>query len=171
MTVNHACHLNIEALSELSELIKSLPAKYYTAQLSNYCGPVGTQVRHIIEFYRGFLQGLELGTINYDARPRNLNLETSPEEALEQIGMICRHLALLDDDYEALDFQASAGPSQTLSTTSNLLRELLFLQNHTVHHKAIISLLLEPAGVKMPKTFGLALATKVHLQSEEALSD
>lgn len=169
MTVHHACHLNIEALTELSELIKALPAKYYTAHLSGYCGPVGTQVRHVIEFYWGFLQGLELGSINYDDRPRNLNLETSPEEALEQVGMICRHLALLDDQYEALDFQACGGPDLTLSTTSNLLRELLFLQNHTAHHKAIITLLLEPAGVKMPSSFGQALATRVYQQSVEAL--
>ncbi|MET4692776.1 hypothetical protein [Endozoicomonas lisbonensis] len=170
MTVHRACQLNIETLTELSELLKQLPDKYFMARLSDYCGPVGTQIRHIIEFYKGFLHGLELGTVNYDDRPRNPSLETSCDEALEQIGIICRHLALLDDQYEALDFQACGGSNQTLSTTSNMHRELLFLHNHTAHHKAIISLLLEPTGFKMPDAFGLALATRV-FQQDKALAD
>ena len=167
MTVHRACQLNIETLTELSELLKQLPDKYFMARLSGYCGPVGTQIRHIIEFYKGFLQGLELGTVNYDDRPRNPDLETSCDKALEQIGIICRHLALLDDQYEALDFQACGGTDQTLSTTSNMHRELLFLHNHTAHHKAIITLLLEPTGFKMPDAFGLALATRVFQQNKD----
>ncbi|AMO54799.1 hypothetical protein GZ77_19500 [Endozoicomonas montiporae] len=171
MIIHHACQLNIEALTELSGLLQKLPDNYYTQPLSKYCGPVGTQIRHVIEFYKGFLQGLELGSINYDDRPRSPLIETSSKAALDQIGMICRHLELLDDRYEALDFQACGGHDKTLSTTSNLHRELLFLQNHTAHHKAIITLLLEPTGFELPESFGLALATRVYAQKQKALSD
>ena len=171
MTVHHACQLNIEALTELSDLLQQLPDNHYTTAFSNYCGPVGTQIRHVIEFYKGFLQGLELGSINYDDRPRSPLPETSREAAQEQIGMICRHLALLDDRFEAVDFQACGGEEQVLSTTSNLHRELLFLQNHTAHHKAIITLLLEPTGFEMPETFGQALATRVYRKKVKMLSD
>ncbi|UYM17837.1 DinB family protein [Endozoicomonas euniceicola] len=170
MTVHRICQLNIEALTELSELLKQIPDEFFTARLSEYCGPVGSQIRHIIEFYKGFLQGLDLGSINYDNRPRNSSLETSCDEALGQIDMICHHLALLDDQYEALDFQACGGADQTISTTSNMHRELLFLHNHTDHHKAIITLLLEPTGFKLPDNFGLALATRVY-QQNKALPD
>lgn len=169
MTLHHVCKLNVEALTELETLVKHLPEKYYTEQLSKTCAPIGTHVRHVIEFYRGFLQGLELGSINYDNRQRCIRTETAPEKALKQIAMICRHLTLLDNHYGELSFSACGGPDLVISTSSNVQRELLFLQNHTAHHKAIIALLLEQTNVHLPDEFGIAIATRVEHLKEKAL--
>lgn len=171
MTLHHVCKLNVEALIELETLLKRLPEQYYTAPLSKACAPVGTHVRHVIEFYRVFLQGLELGLINYDDRQRCIALETKPAEALEQIAMICRHLTLLDSQYNALQILACGGHNSVISTSSNIQRELLFLQNHTAHHKAIIGLLLEQTNVHLPEEFGMAISTRVQQQKERALPD
>lgn len=164
MSLHHICQLNISELDELGALIRKLSTAQYTRHLSIHCNPVGAQVRHVIEFYQCFLQGLELGTLNYDNRPRDPDLETSPQKALEQLELICRQLSLMGNDFEALNFRACGGSGYYIATTSNIKRELLFLQSHTSHHKAIISLLLEQADIKVPKEFGYALATRAYRQ-------
>ena len=169
--LDDACRLNIEALSELSALILQIPASYYCTEASRYCGPVGAQVRHVIEFYQGFIHGLEQGNINYDTRSRQVELASSPTQAREAIQGICNHLEELEDRFETIRFQASGANDQWFDTTSNLQREMLFLLDHTAHHKAIISLLLEPMGIEMPDGFGLALATKQYQQNRETLPD
>ena len=171
MLLHQICQLNISELNELEALIRKLPIEQYTRHLSTTCSPVGAQVRHVIEFYQCFLQGLEPGTLDYDNRPRNPDLETSPQKALEQLKMIRRKLDFLDNDVEVLNFKACGGPDYFFTTTSNIERELLFLQSHTSHHKAIISLLLEQTDIRLPKEFGYALATKVYKQGTKTSTD
>ena len=47
----------------------------------------------------------------------------------------------------------------------------LFLQSHTSHHKAIISLLLEQTDIKAPEEFGYALSTKAYRQKHKIPAD
>ncbi|MGH9328927.1 MAG: hypothetical protein ACRD09_00665, partial [Vicinamibacterales bacterium] len=42
---------------------------------------------------------------------------------------------------------------------STVKRELAFLLSHTVHHNAIIALLLEQAGIAAPHRFGVAASS------------
>jgi uncharacterized damage-inducible protein DinB len=42
---------------------------------------------------------------------------------------------------------------------STLAREVLFVISHTVHHQALIAVLLAAAGRTVPDTFGLAPST------------
>ena len=58
--------------------------------------------------------------------------------------------------YEIIDEQ-SQGPVQT-----NLQRELLFLQSHTVHHYAIIGAMTRAFGNHTDDEFGVAIATRTH---------
>jgi uncharacterized damage-inducible protein DinB len=44
-------------------------------------------------------------------------------------------------------------------------RELQFLASHTVHHFALVALLLRLAGVSVPDGFGVATATARHREA------
>ena len=164
MSLQLARQFNFNELEELEVLVRKLPATHYVQPFSKNCSPVGSHIRHIIEFYQSFLLGLELGTVNYDERPRDPELEASPGKALEQLAVIKRQLCLLDNDSRPLSLTACSGSETSITTISNTERELLFLQSHTSHHKAIISLLLEQTDIRLPEEFGYALSTRVYLQ-------
>ncbi len=52
-----------------------------------------------------------------------------------------------------------------VETDSTLERELAMLASHTVHHYAIVALLLRIKGVVVPETFGVAPSTQRHIAS------
>ena len=45
------------------------------------------------------------------------------------------------------------------AVTTSLARELVFALQHTIHHQAIIAVLLQQVGVQTPARFGYAPAT------------
>src|SRR5215470_8372334 len=52
---------------------------------------VGSHLRHVLEFYECFLDGLESGRVDYDSRRRNEAIERSRHSALASIrSIICR---------------------------------------------------------------------------------
>ena len=46
-----------------------------------------------------------------------------------------------------------------IAVPTSLARELVFALQHTIHHQAIIAVLLQPIGVATPSRFGYAPAT------------
>src|SRR5689334_20322324 len=52
----------------------------------------GAHLRHIVEFYRCFLEGIADSHIDYDARRRDLSIEQSREHAAAAIREIVREL-------------------------------------------------------------------------------
>src|SRR3954465_10466826 len=54
---------------------------------------VGPQLRHVVEFYECFLDGLEAGRIDYDARRRDELLQASRTVAITRMYCIAARLA------------------------------------------------------------------------------
>lgn len=127
---------------------------------------VGAQYRHVLDHYRCFLDGLTEGVVDYDARRRDPDTERdravagrATEEVLDRLRLLGRtHLGLpLRVAQSATDRDAGEDPQG-----SSLGRELLFLVSHTVHHYAIIKLLLEERGVSCDQAFGMAPSTLLY---------
>src|SRR5687768_4009495 len=53
---------------------------------------VGGHLRHILEFYECFLDGLESSHIDYDARQRNVSIENSRIAAMDRIRSVIERL-------------------------------------------------------------------------------
>src|SRR5690348_3721656 len=53
---------------------------------------VGSHLRHVLEFYECFLDGLRSLTVDYDARQRNHSVENNRDAATEKISSILLHL-------------------------------------------------------------------------------
>jgi uncharacterized damage-inducible protein DinB len=128
---------------------------------------VGAQYRHILDHYRCLLHGLPDGRIDYDRRQRDPELENdrlaaarATRETLDQLRLLSRSAPAL-----ALQVRQSAGSGEVEEQPSSLGRELLFLVSHTVHHYAIIRLLLAERGVECDPDLGVAPSTLAYRQA------
>ncbi len=164
MTLAEVCQFNDSSLSELQCALESLSDSQYQNSTSSVSSSIGTHVRHIIEFYQCFFKGLDYGVIDYDNRPRNIELEESVELAVDYLKNI--HLLLnspaIESHQGAITLYAVLDAENAIQISSTVIRELLFLQNHTTHHLAVIALLMEQKGIAVPENLGVAASTRLH---------
>lgn len=134
----------------------------------------GAHMRHVLDCYHCFLRGVEAesGKVDYDARERDPEVETDAAHAAEVIRDVIRRLESLEaDDLERplrVSVDAAAWKEgESLATPSSVARELQFLLSHTVHHYALISMILRLAGFEVDPDFGVAPSTLEHRQALE----
>jgi len=125
---------------------------------------VGPHFRHCIDFYTCFFRGVASGAIDYDQRARSGDIERQPTAAISALEGIRRRLGAMVDDESSTPVRARADAvgDTTEWTQSTVGRELLFLLAHTVHHFALIDLLLRQDGIELPVEFGVAPSTLEH---------
>lgn len=124
----------------------------------------GAHLRHILEFYECFLNGLESLNVDYDARQRDERIETSRQVAMDRITAIIERL-----ETEPLVRRDSVLFVRMEDAKANLLedpylcstvgRELQALSSHTIHHFALIAITLRAHGVSVDPDFGMAPST------------
>ena len=156
--VSANCHSLLEIKSQLSELPKQL----YTLQPELTAGSIGVHVRHILEHYQMLFAGLSQGVICYDDRIRSEQIEQSLSTALSTLTGITSHLqTLISEGDKTLTLKAvvSGHSAEEVCTETTLVRELMFIHSHTVHHQAIISILLKAESIEVSDDFGVAPAT------------
>jgi hypothetical protein len=66
--------------------------------------------------------------------------------------------------------QSAAAGVEPITVDSNLERELLFLSGHTIHHIAIMALLVRGEGVGLPDGVDMAFSTAAHLSTASSPS-
>ena len=118
----------------------------------------GGHMRHILEFYQCFLDGLATLHVDYDARRRDRTVEVSRAAAAATIRALIRRLETsleLRDD--AIIWVRQEDDDHYLESSLN--RELQVLSSHTVHHFALLALTLRLHGVPMDPDFGMAPST------------
>ncbi len=160
---------NIYVLRGGAELVATLPAEMYARP-----GPyeprsgVGTHIRHCIEFYASFLDGMDAGRVDYSARARDVRLEVDRSLACERIGEIAHSLESVGADRfdQTLLVRAESDGALDVWCASSIGRELQVLSSHTIHHFAIVALTLRVAGLEVPEAFGVAPSTLRHWRSE-----
>jgi hypothetical protein len=141
-------------------LIEGLSDRLYSEPVRGWA-PVGAQYRHVLEHYQSFLLGLDLGRVDYDDRPRNALIESSRAVALESTHGCLAGIEALEgaaDHSILVQMDSGAGPGLPDWRSSSTGRELQFLSSHTVHHFALIKLLLE-GSVVLEADFGMAPST------------
>ena len=132
---------------------------------------VGSHLRHVIEFYECFLNGLESGRIDYDARKRDETIERSRHAAAAKICNIIRRLegaSSLREDRPLAVRTESASADVYLS--ASIGRELQALSSHTIHHFALIAVTLRLHGFEVDPDFGMSPSTLRH-QAAKSLTE
>jgi hypothetical protein len=166
---------NVGLIEQAVELIASIDLDRYTNnEHAHFSSGMGKHVRHILDFYDRFVQGRG-SFVDYNARRRDERIESDPDYAITVARATIESLRdiVAETDGSGLqelevssEVQDEAGDS--LRVASSLGRELSTLASHTVHHYAIIALLLRMQGQPVSAEFGVAPSTLRYLASQES---
>ncbi|MBV9928192.1 MAG: hypothetical protein JOZ96_24450 [Acidobacteria bacterium] len=129
----------------------------------------GSHVRHCLDFYQSLLEGVWAGRVDYNRRGRDPLVARDRACAAARIEIVIEELRALAD--LPGDTKLLVSPEDSDADTwcvSTLARELQFLLSHTVHHYALVALILRLQGFEPGAEFGVAPSTLAHWR-EEAL--
>lgn len=159
---------NIACLRQGLDLLNELDdANFAEGHAACYGSSIGQHMRHNIDHFYSLLRGLSSGEIDYDARARDPRLETETTVAREALEEIIAELQGIGEGNleRPLSVIMDSGAAVPKPAQSTLRRELQFLLSHTVHHFALISVMLRLNGAEPPPGFGVAPSTLKHQQS------
>ena len=144
-------------------MISEMPAKIYES--------VGPHFRHISDHYDEFFSALPEGEIDFDRRCRDSQLEQDRCKGEKQFAKLISQVSSLPTKTAAMDqvitIQTSTSATDPAERTrSSVARELQFLHAHTVHHLALIKLILNQAGWTVHGNLGVAPSTIKHQSAE-----
>ena len=161
-------------LEEAVVLLERIPDPVFQNGREPSAGGVGNQLRHCLDCFACLAKGLDSGRIDYDRRDRDTRVEEERRFAVRQLRATARGLRdevarAQERDLVVRMDEPGRGPAEGWHRSS-LARELRFLATHTIHHFALIALLLERRGIEVDPAFGLAPATAHFQQRREAAS-
>lgn len=126
----------------------------------------GPHLRHVIEHYEALLLRPQRGTVDYDNRPRDRELERCTLRARARLQRLRARLAGLSalglDEPIGVVTRCGVAGEYELRTRSSVGRELMFVASHAVHHFALLKVACAPHGVAFCAAFGKAPATLRH---------
>ncbi|RKX33783.1 MAG: hypothetical protein DRP71_09250 [Verrucomicrobia bacterium] len=158
---------NISALQQGIELLVEIDDATYRKKVEiAFDGTLGGHVRHNLDHYLIFLDGLEKGVIDYESRKRDHSIESDRQCAIERSQDICSRLASLAESGRDRELRVRMEGEDTNDRTrwakSSVSRELEFLLSHTIHHYALASIMCRLSGVNPSRDFGVAPSTLRH---------
>ncbi|MFN0123136.1 MAG: DinB family protein [Blastocatellia bacterium] len=147
---------NLDILQQGLRLLARIDDRQFTAtDAALYGYGVGSHIRHCLDAYDNFLAGLVTGQIDYDHRRPDPGLEQNRGRAITRMAAVMEQL----DAIRALPALLQSRLDSPIWTTTSPQRELQFLVSHTVHHYALIALMLRTQGYTPPAEFGVAPST------------
>jgi len=157
--------LNVHHLHQAAALIERISDAVYAAtQPPLYVGSMGAHLRHTLDHYTNFLEGLDEGRIDYETRRRDLRIEEDRAFALQSIRRLISRLESIPDAdggrevIARVECGGDTGRDEAWAR-STIRRELDFLLSHTVHHFALISMIVRLQGEDPGSEFGVAPST------------
>ena len=150
------------------ELIENLTDALFTRREGEKKSSVGAHFRHNLDFVANFLGGLETGKLDYGARERNLRVETDRAFAVLRFREAVGKIENLTPAHLAKKVLVRSETVENLWCESSGVRELEFLQSHTIHHYALIQTKLAAFGFAAPAGFGVAPSTLEFWKSQTA---
>lgn len=159
---------NITYLRHARDLVDRLPDDAYRrGGEALFRSGVGPHLRHCLDHYVNFVDGLAAGRIDYDARARDVAIESDRSRAIALIDGLVARLAEVSasdgDRVVAVKMDCGDdGDTDMWWTQSTIRRELQFLLSHTVHHYALIKMILRAQDIATAPDFGVAPSTLRH---------
>jgi hypothetical protein len=158
----------IAVLRQGIDLIENLDDALFTRFETSEKASVGLHFRHNLDFVTNVLRGLETGRLDYNRRERNPEVETNRRYAISRFRNAVSELEKLTPEILGKKILVRSETIESLWCESSALRELEFLQSHTIHHYALIEAKLRSFGFKVPKEFGVAPSTLEFWKSQTA---
>ena len=156
-------------LQSLLRFLEQVDQPTYSKPLDVFNGSsLGGHTRHIIEFYHCLIKNYNQGTINYDLRERDKNIETDPELAAVAVQNIIQEIEKINlDDKVELHMSYDPQTNAVDSVVSNVKREVVYNLEHTIHHMALLKIGVKIAApqIELENEFGVAPSTIKFQQS------
>lgn len=172
-TIASPAEPNIRVLAQAVNLIAGIGDEVFVREIPLAPGgSVGKHLRHCLDFHECFLRGLPGGLVDYTHRDRDARVETeryvARQRLKETIGRLATlrtgtHRTILVRDETAPDAGEAGWSGSTVQ------RELQFLLSHTVHHFALVAMVLRAQGIDVGPRFGIAPSTLRHRLEQEQL--
>jgi uncharacterized damage-inducible protein DinB len=154
---------HVLVLEQSLEIYSRLTPELYTqTPVGVTASAAGGHFRHIHDYYRCFLDGLSGGRVDYDLRRRDPRFERDLEHAAGELRRTVAELQTLTDPNLELSVKMDADETPGAPdpwSRSTVGRELRFLLSHTIHHFALIAMILEVQGFRCGPGFGVAPST------------
>lgn len=160
----------IRQLDSLQCILQQITVEDYSRKLSVLKGSsIGMHMRHIIEFYECLLNSSVSDIVCYDTRKRNMLLEGNIKYTQDFILVIKDALSRLTSN--ARKVVIANYQSQQVSMESSIYRELAYTIEHTVHHLAIISIVVPQyfSYISLPTDLGYASSTLAYLNAQQEI--
>ena len=170
----NAPSLSIAAQAVLQQgcvFLDSMGDEVYARPLPVDCAAsIGKHYRHVLDHFLCLREGIRTGTVNYDQRDRDPELESSvaasrrvTEDLVDQFGSLSKESLYREC---TVTYSVAYGENDLEGAPSNIAREIMFCIGHAIHHYAILKLLCAGVGVMLPYEFGIAPSTLKHLRAE-----
>lgn len=162
---------NLHYLAQTKRLLAQLDDQDFGHQSKAFYGStIGGHVRHCLDHYDSFLNGLENGKVDYDQRMRLPALETETKSAAAKTSEIHAKLeaTIHNSPPVGLLVKMDCGVEDSEWQPSTLGRELQFLVSHTVHHFAMIGGICRELEIEPEADFGVAPSTIRHRAATSA---
>ena len=163
MTIN----ASLSVLKQLHDLLAQLTTDEYTQKLPVLNGSsIGQHVRHTIEFFQCLFEGFSTGIINYDARKRNLLIETNLGYTLQLIEEISFLINNASEGHFPIQLKVNFDDENFEIIETNFMRELVYMVEHSIHHFALIRVGIQVnfKHITIDSDFGVAYSTIRHKQ-------
>jgi uncharacterized damage-inducible protein DinB len=152
-----------EHLDAFAEVVERLSDLDYLARPSTgVSGSIGAHVRHCVDHVTALLDRTADGEMTYDDRQRDTALEQSRRLAattLRSLAARVREMAPRTSDVPITLWTMLDRRGTRARVRTSLGRELVFVLQHTIHHEAVVAVLLAGRGRVLPGHFGLAPST------------
>ena len=152
----------LHTIDQCDYLLQQINEDSYS-QSGERIASIGSHMRHILDRFQCFFNGLGERYIDYDARTRDKSIETNLQAAQFAVVTMGRRLQELDISPAAqlrvreTVYHLSPG----VEVESTVAREIMGLVTHTTHHLAIIGIIARGLGFKLDRDFGKAASTIV----------
>ena len=146
----------VQLSASLDELAQ---AEYVQPCKTLFNNTIGQHVRHIIELFQCLENGYETGSVNYEKRNRDMEIEGNKQLAVSLLQAIHQGL---DRENKELLLEATYDEHSTelISLATNYYREIAYNLEHTIHHMALIRVgVNEVSSIRLPEDFGVASST------------
>lgn len=151
--------LNIIWLEQALALVEQLDDEVFAMSPAGLAPHrVGAHLRHILDFYECFFDGLKSRRIDYDSRKRDESVERDRWFAAAKIRAIIRSFEAALPGDPSLGVRLE-GADLNAWLPSSVGRELQALSSHTIHHFALIAMTLRVHGVGVDPEFGMSPST------------
>lgn len=157
----------IAILTQGESLLRTVTVDTYTRRVpSAFNARIGEHYRHCLDHFTSLVRGVTSGVINYDSRERDPRVESDLAVALDRTAELRSEIGQLSPatwmSTTFVQCEVSYGASASPLTHSTLLRELVYVIAHSIHHYALIATMCRLMECRVPEDFGFAPSTVAH---------